>query len=217
MALWLCGTNLYYSVEDDPDFGQELVEMIYNIDLKCMEILLDEGVDIIDTRGCYETAPMWSPELYDKFFAPRLERKAKLAHQAGAKISYFSTGDFVPHLDTLLRTGVDVINAVRPFSGGINDMRLLKQKIGHRICLWGGINPEEVIERGTRDDVRREVIEVIRTAAPGAGFVLSTGGSIHDADCYDNVITFVQTARKFGTYPIDRARLEAELRLLTKT
>jgi len=60
--------------------------------------------------------------------------------------------------------------------------------------------------------VRRAVIELILTAAPGGGFVLSTGGSIHDANCYDNVMTFIQTALEFGTYPIHKKRLKAELK-----
>jgi len=210
LAFWLCGTNLYYLVQDDPDFGEELMEMIYNIDLKCMEIVLDEGVDIIDARGCYETAPMWSPQLYDKLFAPRLEKKAKLAHQAGAKFSYFTEGLLMPHLDSLLRIGVDVVNGIQPGDG--NDMSALKQAMGHRICLWGGINPHEVIERGTQDDVRRAVIEVILAAAPGGGFVLSTSGGIYRTDCYDNVVTYIETAHQFGTYPINTSRLKAELR-----
>lgn len=211
LAFFLCGPNVFYLIQDDAEFGDELLEMIYQIGLRRMEIALAEGVDIVDARGCYETAPLWSPRLYDQLFAPRLMGKAELAHQAGAKLSYFSSGDFVPHMDSLLRTGVDIINAVRPFPGGVNDMRVLKERIGHRICLWGGLNPEEDIVRATEREVCRSVMDVIRTAAPGGGFVLSTGGSIFDADCYDNVMTLIRAALEFGQYPIDVARLEGEL------
>jgi len=211
LAFWLCGTNLFYLVQDEPDFGEELMDMIYRADLRCMEVLLDEGVDIVDVRGCYETAPLWSPEWFDRLFAPRLRKKVEMAHQAGAKLSYFSTGNFVPHMESLLRIGVDVVNAVRPFPGGVNDMDLLKERIGHRICLWGGVNPEEDIERCPEERTRRAVVDVILKAAPGGGFVLSTGGSIYDPDCHENVMTFIETAREFGRYPIDRGRLEAEL------
>jgi len=139
-----------------------------------------------------------------------LEKKAKLAHQAGAKFSYFTEGLLMPHLDSLLRIGVDVVNGIQPGDG--NDMSALKRAMGHRICLWGGINPHKVIERGTQDDVRRAVIEVILAAAPGGGFVLSTSGGIYRTDCYDNVVTYIETAHQFGTYPINTSRLKAELR-----
>jgi len=209
----LCGESMYYIENDEPGFLEEFTEMIYKVDLKCMEIILDEGVDIISTNGCYETAPIWSPTIYDKVFAPWLEKKATLAHQAGVKLTYFSTGDFVPHMDTLLQVGIDIINAIRPFFGGVNDMRLLKERIGHRICLWGGINPEEVIEKGTPDEVRGSVIDLILAAACDGGFVLSTGGSIFfNKDCYDNVITLIEAIHEYGSYPINVARLESELK-----
>ncbi len=210
LGLYVCGSDLFYLVQDDPEFGQELVEMSYQIDLKCIEIVLDEGVDIIDARGCYETAPLWSPRFFDELFAHRIARKAALAHQGGAKFSYFSSGNLVPHLDALLAADVDIVNCVRPFPGGVNDMRLLKRRVGRRICLWGGVNPEEDIERATTAHIRRAVIDVILAAAAGGGFVLSPGGSLYDPDRYDNVMTFIEAALEFGRYPIDTTRLEAE-------
>lgn len=211
-GLYVCGGDLFYLVQDDPGFGQELMELSYGIDLKCMEIVLQEGVDTIDARGCYETAPLWSPRFFDELFAPRIARKAALAHRGGARFSYFSSGDFVPHLDSLLAADVDIINCIRPFPGGVNDMRLLKKRVGHRICLWGGVNPEEDIERATPDHIRKTVIDVILAAAAGGGFVLSPGGSLYDSTKYDNVMTFIRAALEFGTYPIDTMRLEEQLR-----
>jgi len=208
MAFWLCGPNLYYLVQDDPEFAQTLLDMIQIIDLKCMHIVLDEAPDIVYTRGCYETAPLWSPQFHDMLFAPRLRERAELVHQAGAKLSYFSSGNFVPHVEALLDTGADIIDAVRPYDGA-NDMRALKERIGGRICLWGGINPEVSIARATPEQTRRDVADVILAAAVGGGFVLSTGGSIFDTDCYENTVAFIEAAREFGTYPIDVPRLEA--------
>jgi len=209
LGLYVCGGDIYYLVLDNPDFGQELMELSYSIDMKCMEIVMEAGVDTIDSRGCYETAPMWSPPFYDELFAPRIARKAALAHQHGARFSYFSSGNFVPHLDSLLAADVDIINCIRPFPGGVNDMRLLKERVGHRICLWGGVNPEEDIERASPDQIRKTLADVILAAAEGGGFVLSPGGSLYDPEGYDKVMAFIEAALEFGQYPIDTARLEA--------
>ena len=211
LAFCLCGANLYYLFEDDPDAVEELMDMSYDLDLKRMEIVLDEGVDTLYARGCYETAPMWSPSCYERIIAPRLNKKVELANQAGAKLSYFSTGQFGPHVDALLQTGVHIINGIRPFTGGVNDMRRLKKAIGHQVCLWGGLNPEEDVERGGPGDVRRKVVDLILSAAQGGGFVLSTGGSLYDETRYDNVKMLIEAANEFGRYPIDVGRLEAEL------
>jgi len=212
LAFWLCGADWLYLAQDDPGFAEELTGMIYDRDTKCLEIVLEAGVDIVLARGCYETAPLWSPQFHEKLFAPGLQKKTTLAHQAGVKLSYFSTGEFTPHADTLVGTGVDAIEAVRPSAAGTNDMRVLKKRIGDRICLWGGVNPEEDIVRSTPGGVRRSVVDVILAAASGGGLILSTGGSIYDEGCYENVMAFIETAREFGRYPIDKARLEQELR-----
>jgi uroporphyrinogen decarboxylase len=188
---------------DNPGFVEELMHMIHKWEMQRLQRILDFGVDMIYATGCYETAPLWSPDLFDKWFAPLITEEVKITHQAGAKFSYFSTGSFTPHFHTLKSSGVDVLSAILPPPGGDNDMRVAKEEVGDEICLWGGIDPVYVIEKGTKEIVRREVMDVIQVAAPGGGFVLSTGGSIYDKDCYENVITFIETAREFGTYPID--------------
>lgn len=208
MAFWLCGPDLFYLVQDDPCFGRDLLDLLYDVDLKCMEILLDEGVDFVSARGFYETAPLWSPALFDSLFAPRLARKAQIAHQAGAKLSYCSSGDFVPHMDVLLAAEVDAVDCLRPVPGQINDIPLLKERIGRRICLWGGINPERSIENATVAETRRAVAEVILKAAAGGGFILSTGGSIWGRDCHENVVVFLDAARDHEQYPLALGKLQ---------
>ena len=137
----------------------------------------------------------------------------KMVHEAGAKYSYFSTGYFEPHLDTLLRIGVDILEAVWPYSAGFNDMRRLKERVGDRICLWGGIDPDETIGRGTKGEIRREVIDVILAGAIGGGFVLGPAGSLYyDGEGFEEkVMTLIEAGHEYGRYPIDVARLKAEL------
>jgi hypothetical protein len=80
LAFWLCGPNLYNLVADAPGFVEELLDMIYRVESQCMEILLAEKVDLVDARGFYQTAPMWSPQYFDSLFSPRLQAKVQLAH-----------------------------------------------------------------------------------------------------------------------------------------
>lgn len=207
LAAWLCGqTNLLYMAHDNPGFVEELMNMIHKWEMERLETILDFGVHMIDARGCYETAPLWSPALFDKLFAPLLQEAVEITHQAGAKFSYYSTGSVTPHFSTLKDIGVDVLCGMLPPPGGDTDMRVAKEQVGDKICLWGGIDPAHVIERGTKETVRRKVMNVIRVAASGGGFVLATGGSILDKDCYENVKTFIETAREFGSYPMDIPR-----------
>lgn len=53
--------------------------------------------------------------------------------------------------------------------------------------------------------------DAILAAAPGGGPVLSPGGSLYDPTRYDSVMNFIEAGLEFGRYPIDTARLAAEL------
>jgi hypothetical protein len=79
------------------------------------------------------------------------------------------------------------------------------------MCLWGGINPEEDIERAAPRQIRSAVIDVLLAAGQGGGFVLSTGGSLYDPNCKDKVMSFIEAARALGRYPLDIDCLTAEL------
>ena len=204
MAYRLCGHNLFYLTVDDPGFTEELLTIIHRVSLKNLEILLDAGVDCIVDTNVYQIAPLWSPQYFDKHFAPRLKQKVDMAHQAGVKYSSRGANNYMPHLDSFLQTGVDVLSQINP---ELNDMRVLKAKIGHRICLKGGVHPEHDIELATVSKTRGAVIDAIQAAAQGGGFILSTGGSMFpnttSTKCYDNVMAFIHTGLEFGSYPID--------------
>jgi uroporphyrinogen decarboxylase len=56
--------------------------------------------------------------------------------------------------------------------------------------------------QGTPDDVRQEALECLRIAAPGGGYVLATDHSLHDDISLENVLAYVETAKRHGVYPL---------------
>jgi uroporphyrinogen decarboxylase len=55
---------------------------------------------------------------------------------------------------------------------------------------------------GPVDAVREQTAWVIRTAAPGGGFVLSTSNSVHPGVKPEYYLAMLETARELGGYPI---------------
>jgi len=169
-----------------------------------LEILLGAGVDTIYHTSCYETTALWSPRQFRELFASGLQRKADLCHQAGARLHIYMDTGFVPLFDDFLTIGVDILSTVDPVMGGLGDTTLadVKARIGHGICLWGGVNSPHTIERGTPSDVRRAVREAIEALAPGGGFVLSTADSVWDPKPVANVREFIAAGLGYGRYPL---------------
>jgi len=171
-AVWLMGpTNLMYAFQDDPGFVEELLEIVWDWHVRQIEILLDERVDVILHRGWYELPDFWGVEPYRRFLKPLLRKEADMVHQAGAKFSYIMTRGVMPLLDDFLEIGMDVLWGPDPVQGGA-DLRVLRDKLKGRICIWGGMNAILTLGEGTPEDAQRAVEEAIRILAPGGGFVL---------------------------------------------
>jgi len=173
-ACWLCGMEeLSIAMLERPEFVEELFGIIAAWNRRRMEVILDEGVDLFIRRSWYETADFLSPSLYERFILPILKEDVRTAHAAGAKFATIVTSSYTPLLDLYLESGIDVLIGLDPVQDARADFKLTKQKLGGKICLWGGVNGFVTVERGTPEQVRNEVRYAMETLAPGGGFILS--------------------------------------------
>lgn len=202
-VMWLCGMEKAVLLAlDEPEFMEELLEIICQWNIRRMEIYLDEGVDLLIKRAWYESTDLWSPSLYRKLFFPILEKEIKLVHQAGAKFGYIITSGVMPLLDDFLKLNIDVLIGVDPIQGRGTDLKKMKKKLGGKICLWGGVNGCVTIEKGKRKEVEKAVEEAIYLLAPGGGFILSPVDNVSDISpsVWENVVTMIKTWKKFRFY-----------------
>ena len=103
---------------------------------------------------------------------PRLQVEVDLAHERGAKFGYICSSGTTPMLDYYLEAGIDVLIAIDPIQGTHTDLPLMKEKLGHRVCLWGGVSGAVTVEMGSEEEVRAAVRQAIKTLGP-TGFILS--------------------------------------------
>ena len=203
-ACWLAGmTELVLLAIDQPDFLADLLGLIEVWNRERMAVSLDAGVDLFIRRGWYESTDLWSPSLYRRFILPSIKRDVELAHQAGAKFAYIMTSSQMPLLELLLESGIDVLIGMDPVQGKGTDFQAVKQRIGDKICLWGGVNGFVTMERGTPDDVRAEVRYALKTLSPGGGFVLSPVDNVaaNTKQAWTNIHTLIDEWQKGREYP----------------
>jgi len=203
VAFWLCGVEpLLIAAMEQPDFVAQLLAFIERWERRRIELCLDVGVDVILRRGWYETPDLWSPRLFRQMIAPMLQREATLAHQGGAKFRYIMTTGIMPILEDFAPLGVDVLAGVDPVQGGA-DLKVVKEKLGARVCIMGGMNAAITLGPGSsREEIRRAVTEAIRVLAPGGGFILYPVDQIFQDTPWLNVLTLVECWREVADYPI---------------
>ncbi len=173
MAFWLCGMqDLMVKMMEDPGFVKALLQVIHEWNKARMEVVVSEGVDLYIRRAWYEGCDFITPGFFEETVLPHLKAEAELAHRHGSKFGYICSSGLIPMLDAYLESGMDVLIGVDPVQGTHTDMETLKERIGHRICLWGGVSAAITVERGSEPEIRNAVQEAVKKLGP-RGFILS--------------------------------------------
>jgi uroporphyrinogen decarboxylase len=73
--------------------------------------------------------------------------------------------------DDLLEIGIDCITGIDPVQDKI-DLKEVKQQIGDKLCLMGGINAAVMLTQWSDDQIRSAIDQAMETLSPGSGFIL---------------------------------------------
>jgi len=92
------------------------------------------------------------------------------------------------------------LHPLEPVAG--MDIGKVKQRYGDRITVVGNVDCTYILPHGTQKEVIDAVKETIAKGSPGGGHIISSSNSIHHGVNPENYKTMVQTARKYGKYPI---------------
>ena len=183
-----------------PELIKEYAAIINAWNMKQIEIYLDvTAADILIRRAWYETTEFWTPKAYRAIIAPFLKKEVELVHQAGKKYAYIITSAFMPILDDILDTGVDILIGLDPREGKGTDLHKVKQKFSARSrCVWGGVSGALTVEQGSEAETEAAVLEALRVLGTGGGFILSPVDNVREdtPNAWKNTYKFIDTWKK---------------------
>ena len=193
MANWLCGMqNLMVLMFKQPQFISQMLEMIHQWNMRRMEVALSADIDLFIRRAWYEGCDFVLPRFYQHEVLPRLKAEVDLAHESGAKFGYICTSGTKPMLDFYAEAGVDTLIGIDPVQGTHTDMSLMKDRIGERVCLWGGVSAAVTVERGNEAEIRSAVRQALEMLGP-RGMILSPIDNItvDEPSTWNNIDIFI--------------------------
>jgi len=207
IATWLCGVEpMLMMAIDCPQMFEALLDIVQAWDTRAVELLLDARVDLIMRRGYYEGTSFWSPALYRRFLAPRLQELVGLAHQGGRPLGYTMSVGVMPLLDILVEIGYDVHYLFDPIPLGTRvDLQRVKETFSGRIGIIGGLNEPITLERGSREEIRQEVFDAVQILGPGGGLALSPAEAIVASTPWSSIEILMEAWREVRDYPIQAA------------
>jgi hypothetical protein len=187
---------------DAPGLIHRYLDARLRVTLMLLEASLERGVDGV--HGGYDwasaRAPLFSPKHFREFVFPRLKKITGLCHRYGVPYVKHTDGNINILLADLIEAGVDGFHPVDPNAG--MDMVQLKRDYGDRLTLIGNVDCAGTLVNGPAEAVRAQTEQVIRAAAPGGGYLLSTSNSVHPGVKPEYYLTMLETARNVGRYPI---------------
>jgi len=209
VALWTRGFENYFCdmIANRP-LAEALLDLICEIKMKywgrALELLgenvmvVSEADDLASQDRC-----LVSPQMYRDLIKPRHTRLfsfIKKQAKVPVKIFYHSCGAVMPLIPDLIEAGIDILNPVQVSAAGM-DTKELKRQFGKDLTFWGGgVDTQQVLPRGTPQQVRDEVRRRIDDLAPGGGFVFTTVHNTQADVPPENIVAMWDALREFGIY-----------------
>jgi len=195
----------YMSLLLAPEICRKIAELQGRRMVREVPVFAALGVDGIMPPGDLgsSTGLLASPQIYRDMVYPWHKAQVAEAHRHGLKVLKHCCGHVWPVIDELAEV-YDAYEGIQA-SGGM-DIRLLKERVGDRICLWGGIWHEHII-LGTPADIRHDARYAFQHAAPGGGYIMGSSHSLAVGAKVENILEMKRCRDEWGVYPIEVRRM----------
>ncbi len=194
--------NFSLALFEDPPLIEYLFEkvgsLVYNlfenmVDFDCVQALWYTD-DIAYAQGL-----IISPEVYRKYLFPWMKKIGNLCRRKNIPYMYHSDGILYEVLNDLMDCG---INALHPVEPKAMDIVELKRRVASKLCVIGNVDLSYTLTLGTPAETEAVVKRLLREVAPGGGYALGSSNSIPDYVKLENYIAMIETAKRYGKYPI---------------
>ncbi|RKY54942.1 MAG: nucleoside 2-deoxyribosyltransferase [Candidatus Neomarinimicrobiota bacterium] len=192
--------NFSMKMYEDPDLIVAIFDKIGKLVLSMFETMA--SMDFVKVLWysddlAYSSGLMVNPDFYREHLFPYLKRIGELAKNRNIPFIYHSDGvlyDIMP--DLIEDIGINSLHPVEPIS---MDMAKLKDRVGDKICLCGGIDVDQLC-RATPDEIRDLTRKFINIAKGKGGWCAGSSNSIPEYVKPENYLAMIETVLKEGNW-----------------
>lgn len=189
--------NLILATYRMPDWVHRFLRALQKKKLRFIEeSLAGTKFDLIETGGGSASSTCISPKLHREFCLPYDREQHEALHAVGLPAVYHTCGGMMPLLEMIVENGCDASETLTPPGmGGDAVPTEIKRRIGGAVALIGGVNQNEVLDRGTPEQIRREVFRLFAELGPGGGYILSPSDHFFETPP-ENLRVYAEAARE---------------------
>jgi uroporphyrinogen decarboxylase len=147
-----------------PEVVKAVTERVCRVYLEANDLFYREAGNMID--GFFfgndfgtQLDLLLSPALFDEFILPWFQKFTAQGHSHGYQVILHSCGSVYRVIDRLIDAGVDCLHPLQARAKNMEAERLARE-FGGKIAFMGGVDTQQILNRGTPAQVRDEVRRV---------------------------------------------------------
>jgi len=189
-------TELIFRTFDRPDWVHRLLQILLEKKLRFIEGMKGSKFDLVETGGGASSSTVISPEIHREFCLPYDRRLHDALHDLGFKVTYHTCGGTRGIEESILANGADATETLAPPSiGGNQEPWEVREKIGGKIALIGGMDQHSVLTDGNPETIAAQVRRLFEMTGSDGGYILSCADHFFDTPP-ENIAAYAQAARE---------------------
>lgn len=156
----------------------QLLRQVEMLNQRLIRRAADLGADgvVIGDDIAYQRGLFLPPDRMKELFLPSLARQTEACHCAGLPVFFHSDGDLGAILKDIAGSGFDGLQGIESASG--MDLAAVKADYGHRLCLWGNLDPVCLVEELSAEAIDARVEAVLASGARDGGLIFGTSSGL---------------------------------------
>lgn len=187
-------TELIYRAMDTPDWVHALLRILLEKKLQFIEGMRGAAFDVVETGGGAASSTVVSPEIHRAFCLPYDRQLHDALHDLNFAVTYHTCGGTLGIEELIIQNGADASETLAPPSiGGNQEPWEVKEKVGNRIALIGGMDQNSVLTRGSAAEITAGVETLFRRVGKDGGYILSCADHFFETSP-DNLAVYANAA-----------------------
>lgn len=185
--------KLFMDMAMEEPYVDALFDKVAHFHTEVGKRLVELGADVIwcgDDLGS-QTGPMISVDMFDRYFAPRIEKMFAEFKKINpdVKVAWHSCGSILPFIPRFIDVGLDILNPIQPLATGM-EPQWLKDTYGDKLTFFGGICVQELLPKGTPEEIIAEIKRRASVLSKGGGYILAPAHNMQADTPLENIFAF---------------------------
>lgn len=145
---------------------------------------------------------LFSEQMFCEFFFDNIKRLTTLAHGYGLKVMMHSCGAISSIIPLLIKAGVDILDPIQVTAKGMLPAEL-KVRIGNDIIFHGGIDVQQVLPNGSKQQIYEHVCETIKVLGEQGGYIFAPSQLLQSDIPIESIDVMYKAARNYNLKKLD--------------